>query len=88
MCEPRQKRLLAPAWMGKRFHHEQFSVNGVMGLIQQGAGHRHLRICEHRIPTCLLVLKPLEHTVAIGFPGCVPDVVDKVTQSLPQGKHA
>ena len=31
--EPRQKRLLTAAWMVKRFHHEQFPVDGIMGLI-------------------------------------------------------
>src|SRR5438552_2139178 len=59
-----------------------------MGLIQQGAGHRHLRICEHRIPARLLGLKPLAHTVAIGLPGGVRDVVHKAPQPLAQCKHA
>jgi hypothetical protein len=59
-----------------------------MGLIEQGAGHGHLRICEHCIPALLLGLKPLAHPVAIGLPGCVHDVVRKASQPLAQGKHA
>jgi hypothetical protein len=33
VCQPRQKRLLAAAWMVKCFHHKQFPVNGIMRLI-------------------------------------------------------
>jgi len=47
VCQPDKKRLLAPVWMMKPFHHEQFPVNGVMGLIQQHAGDWHLRVFEH-----------------------------------------
>src|SRR5919205_3836811 len=35
MCQPSQKGLLVAFGMMKRFHHEQFPVNGVMGLIQE-----------------------------------------------------
>jgi hypothetical protein len=56
--EPRQKRLLTAAWMVKRFHHEQLPVDGIMGLIQQGTRHGHLRIGEHCIPARLLLLHP------------------------------
>jgi hypothetical protein len=48
--EPRQKRLLTATGMVKPFHREQFPLDGVMGLIEQGAGHRHLRVFEHGIP--------------------------------------
>src|SRR5712691_474376 len=48
-----EKRLLAPTWVMKAFHGEQFPLDGVMRLIEQGAGHRHLGICEHGIPACL-----------------------------------
>ena len=50
VCQPRQKRLLAAAWMVKRFHHKQFAVNGIMRLIKQSAGDRHLRVFEDSIP--------------------------------------
>jgi hypothetical protein len=46
-----QKRLLTPVGMMKPLHHEQLPVEGVVGLIQQRARHRHLRVCQHRIPT-------------------------------------
>lgn len=31
--EPREKRLLAPAWMVKPFHREQFPLDGIVRLI-------------------------------------------------------
>jgi len=88
VCQPCQKRLLTAARMMEAFHHEQFPVDGVMGLIQQGAGHRHLWVCEHRVPARLLGLKPLAYTVAIGLAGGVRDMVRKAPQPLTQGKHA
>jgi hypothetical protein len=59
-----------------------------MGLIPPCAGHRHLRIFEHRILARLLDLQPLPHTVAIGRPSCMRDVVRKAPQPLAQGRHA
>ena len=55
--EPREKRLLAATGMMEPLHREQFPLDGVMGLIQQGAGCRHLGIFKHRIPAGFLVLK-------------------------------
>ena len=75
--EPRQKRLLTAGWMVKRFHHEQFPVDGMMSLIQQGAGGRHLRVFEDGIPTRYFVLKPLSHALAVGLPCGVGDVIGK-----------
>jgi hypothetical protein len=40
--EPCEKRLLAPLWVVKPLHGEGLPLDGVVGLIQQGAGHRHL----------------------------------------------
>ena len=48
--EPRQKRLLTSPWMMEPFHGEQFSLNGIMRLIQERAGHRHLGIVKDCIP--------------------------------------
>jgi hypothetical protein len=39
VCQPSQERLLASIWMMEAFHHKEFSVNGVMGLVQERAGH-------------------------------------------------
>ena len=55
----------------KPFHREQFPLDGVMGLIQQGAGHRHLRVFEHRIPARLLLLEPAPYALAVGRPAVV-----------------
>ena len=68
MRESREKRLLAATGMVKAFHREQFPLDGVMGLVEQGAGHRHLRVFKHRIPARLLVLKPAPHPLAVGRP--------------------
>jgi hypothetical protein len=46
-----------------------------MGLIQEGAGHRHLRVFEHRIPARLLVVAPLPHARAVGHTRHGGDVV-------------
>ena len=48
--EPRQKCLLAPVWMMEPLHREQFPLDGVMGLIQERARHRHPRVFKDRIP--------------------------------------
>ncbi len=53
---------------GETLHREEFSLDGVVGLIQQDAGHRHLGIFQHRIPAGFLVLKPLAHTMAVASP--------------------
>ena len=42
-----------PFGMMEAFHREQLPLDGVMGLIQQRAGHRHLGVCEHGIPARL-----------------------------------
>jgi hypothetical protein len=59
MRQSSQKRLLAPLGMMEAFHHEQLPVDGVMRLIEPGAGHRHLGVCEHGRPARLFVLKPM-----------------------------
>jgi hypothetical protein len=68
MCQPDKKCLLASIWMMKSFHHEQFPVYGVMGLIQQGAGDWHLRVFEHRIPAGFLLLNPMPYACAMSYP--------------------
>jgi hypothetical protein len=70
--------------MMKALHREQFPLDGVMGLIQQGACGRHLRICEDHMPPRLLLLKPAPHPLAIGRPCRGGDVVSKVAQPLPR----
>jgi len=85
--EPRQKRLLASTWMVKSLHREEFPLEGVVGLIQQSAGHRHLRVFQHRIPARLLVLEPASYALAVGHPCAVCHVIGKVAEPLTQGKH-
>src|SRR5262249_42210694 len=78
--QPRQKRLLAAVWVMEAFHGEELPLNSVMGLIEQGAGHRHLGVCKDRIPARLLSLKPASHALAIGCPSGGGDVVHKVAE--------
>jgi hypothetical protein len=59
--QAREKRLLAAPWVMKAFHGAQFPLDCVMGLIQERADHRHLRVCEHCIPARLLVLQPASY---------------------------
>jgi DDE domain len=77
MREPRDKRLLAPAWVMEPFHHEQFPVDGVMSLIPQRAGHRHTGVFEDRIPARFLGPHPLPYALAVGRSIRVGDVVRK-----------
>ena len=70
--------------MMKRFHHEQLTLDGVMRLIKQDAGHGHPGVFKHRIPAGLLVPKPAPDTLAIGFPSFMRHVVRKVAEPLPQ----
>ena len=77
MGEPREKPLLAATWMMEPLHREQFPLDGVMGLIEQGAGRRHLGIFKHRIPARLLVLNPVAHVSAVLFTYRRRNVVDK-----------
>jgi len=86
--QPREKRLLAPFGVMEAFHREPLPLDSVVGLISQGAGHRHLRICEHRIPARFLLLNPAPHARAIGCPSRGGDVIGKVAQPLAQRKHA
>jgi hypothetical protein len=78
MCQPREKRLLAPLRMMEAFHREQLPLDGVVGLISQGTRHRHLRVCEDRIPPRLLVLEPAPHALAVGCPRRGGDMVGNV----------
>src|SRR6266478_8802494 len=66
--QPREKHLLAPFGVMEAFHREQLPLDGVMGLIQQGAGGGHLRVCEHRIPPGFLLLEPAPDALAIDRP--------------------
>jgi hypothetical protein len=59
-----------------------------MGLIQQGTHHGHLRVFEHRIPPCLLVLKPAPYALPVGHPCTASHMVGNMAEPWTQGKHA
>ena len=88
--EPHQQRLLAPMGMMEPLHGEQFLLDGVMCLIEQGARGWHLRVFEDRIPARLLVLEPAPDAVAVGHPYAVrhvalhnKSVLDPLIESSP-----
>ena len=85
--EPCPKRLLAAFGMLKPFQHEQLPVDGVVGLIQQCARHRHPGVCEDRLPARLLVLEPLPYACAVGRCSRGGDVVRKAAHPLAQRTH-
>jgi len=58
-----------------------------VGLIQQGARHRHPRVFKDRIPARFLVVEPLPYALAIGHSRRGGDVRRKATQPLAQRKH-
>src|SRR5215475_2231514 len=73
--------------MMEAFHREQLPLDGIMGLVQQSAGHWHLWVGKHRIPARLLVLEPTPYTLAIPCSSRGGDVLDKVAQPLAKRKH-
>ena len=87
MGQAREKRLLVSTGMMKPLHCEQLPLDGVVGLVSEGAGHRHLRIGEHRVPARLLALEPVPDALAVGYPSRRGDVIGKVPEPLPQGTH-
>src|SRR5262249_50193440 len=78
MGQPAQKRLLSPCGVMKAFHGKQFPLDGIIGLIHECAGDRHLGVCEDRIPAGFFVLKPTPHPLAIRHPSRGGHVVGKV----------
>ena len=85
--ESREKGLLTATGMVKPFHGKELPLDGVMGLIQERAGHRHLGGCKDGIPARLLLLYPAPHTLAVRRPSRGGDVSGKAPSPLPQRKH-
>jgi hypothetical protein len=77
VCESRERGLLTATGMVKPLHSKELPLDGVMDLIQECAGHRHLGVCTDRIPARLLLLYPVPHTLAIRCPGRGGDVIGK-----------
>jgi len=50
--------------------------------IQHGAHHRHLRVCERRIPAGFFVLEPVANALAVRFSHRRSDAISKVAQAL------
>src|SRR5262249_11956973 len=67
MGQPREKHLLVSTGMMKPLHREQLPLDGVVSLVEEGAGHRHLRVFEDRIPARFLLLYPAPHALAVGL---------------------
>ena len=65
MRQAGKKCCLTPTGMVEALHGEELSVHGIVGLIQQGAAGRHLRVFEHGIPSNFLVLEPISHPLPV-----------------------
>jgi hypothetical protein len=85
--QSRQKRLLAALGIMEPLHGEQFPLDGVVGLIQEGAGDGHLGVLKDHIPARLLGLHPAPDALPVGFPCGVGDAVHKAAEPLAQGHH-
>ena len=88
VCQPWETRLLAATGMLEPVHREPLPRNGVVGLIQHGAGGGPLRVGEDRRPACLLVLTPASPALPVGRPRRVGDVVRKAPSPLAQRTQA
>jgi hypothetical protein len=78
MRQTGKKCFLTPTGMMEALHHEELAVDGVVGLVQQGAARRHLWVCEHRIPARLLVLEPVANALTVLLSHSGRDVSGKV----------
>ena len=83
MCEPRENRLLAPSWMLEPLHGPSRPLDGVVGVLQQGAGPGPLRGGEDRRPARLFVLHPPPDTCPVGGPCAVGPVGHTGAEPLP-----
>jgi hypothetical protein len=73
-----EKGLLAAVRMMDSLHPKEFPIDGVMGLIEQGAGHRHPGVCEHRRPARFVVLNPVLYALAMSCPSRGGDKIGQV----------
>lgn len=83
-----QKVPLAPLVMMEPFHHEHLPLDGIVGLIQQSAGHWHTGVFEYRLPTRFLGLDPWPTERVVGHPSRVRAVVRNMAQLLAKRTHA
>ena len=83
-----ETRLLAAVRMMASLHHQAFPIDGVMGLIEPGAGHRHPGVGEHRRPARFFVLQPVLYARAMSCPSRGGDQMGQVASPLAQRKHS
>jgi hypothetical protein len=85
---PRETRLRVSPGMRHPLHRDQRPLDGVVGLVSEGAGHRHLRGGEHRIPGRLLLLEPTPDAFPVGHSGAGRHVAEPLTQRTPPHARA
>ena len=88
MGESCQQGLLTSPGMMDSLHGKQFPLDGIMRLLQECAGYRHLGGGEARIPAGFFVLKPAPPPLALRPPSRGGHVVGKVPSPLAQCTHA
>jgi hypothetical protein len=86
--EPRQQRRLVAPGMMEALHGEPLPFAGVLGRLQEGARHGHLRVCEHPGPPRCLRLAPAPDALPMGRPRRVGDVVGTGPSPRAECKHA
>src|SRR5262249_6017689 len=86
--EPCEKRLLTAPGMMEALHRKELPLEGVMRLIQQGAGYGHLWGCEDHIPAGFLLVKPAPRPLALSCSSRGAGGVVKVAEPLPERHRA
>ena len=79
MGQPREKRLLVSTWDGETPSSRTASARWRYG---HPTGHRHLRVCEHRIPARFLPLELAPDAFPVGHSCRVRHVVGTVAEPL------
>ena len=88
VSQPHEKSPLTPTGVMETFHHKQFPIEGIVGLVQYCAHRRHLRVGKHRIPARFLGLKPVAHALTVLFAHCRGEVLGETAEALAERHHA
>jgi len=85
--QPREKRRWAPFGVMEALHRKELPLDGVVGLIQQGAGPSASAGLQapHTSPLSF-VLEPASYPLPVGRPRRGGDVVSKVAEPFDPGQ--
>src|SRR5215510_4447815 len=88
VSQAHEKSLLPPIRVMETFHHKQFPIESIVGLVQDRAHRWHLRIGKHRIPARFLGLKPMAHARTVLFTHRRGEVLGEMAEALAERHHA